>query len=190
MSLDKILDDIAAVLKTKLAELQQSEMVGGRINLDEVMRRSFRMPAAFVTLDGTRDAKLVADKVQTRGRFLIVLAVRSNAEGQPVPQDRAHAIVRFLGRAIDVVVKAKTWGNPEVQGPPEKVSSANPYLTAADQNGVALWGITWEQMLLLVPVDEPTNLDDFLLLDAKHQIVPSNPEIDAEDKLVLEGVQP
>lgn len=187
MSLDKVLDDIAAYLKAKLPELQQSEMVGGRINLEEVMRRSFKIPAAFVTLDGTRDGKLVADKVQSKGRFLLVIAVRSHAEGQPVPQDRAHAIVRFLGRVIDVVVKAKTWGNPEAQGAPEKVSSANPYLTAADQAGVALWGITWEQMLLLVPVDEPTNLDDFLILDAKHQIVPSNPEIDAEDKLVLPG---
>lgn len=189
MSLDKILDDIAAYLKTKLPspELETSQMVGGRINLDEVSRRTFRLPAAFVTITGTRDAKLVADKVQTRGQFLLVIAVRSHAEGQPVPQDRAHAIVRFLGRVIDVVVKAKTWGNPEVQGAPEKVSSANPYLTAADQNGVALWGITWEQMLLLVPVDEPTNLDDFLILDAKHQIVPSNPEIDAENKLVLPG---
>jgi hypothetical protein len=190
MSIDKILDDIAAHLKTHLPELETSKMSGGRIDLAEVNRRTMKLPAAFVTFTGSRDAKLVANKVQTRGHFLLVLAVRSYAEDQPVPQDRAHAIVRFLGRVLDVVVKAKNWGSSEIQGPPEKTSSTNPYTTSADQEGVALWGVTWEQMLLLVPVDEPTNLVDFLLLDAQHQIVPSNPEIDAENKLVLEGGQP
>lgn len=190
MSLDKIIDDMAAYAKTKLVELKTSEMAGGRINLEEVCRRSMALPAGFFACTGTRDGRWYGNVFRTRGLFLLVLIVRSNAEGQATPQDRAHAIARFAGRAIAVVAGAGTWGNDEVASAPEKVSSSNPYTTAADKNNVAVWGITWEQQLALTGVPEPLPLDDFLLLDAKYQITPSNPEIDAEDHVVLEGGQP
>lgn len=190
MSLDAILDDMAAYTKLKLTELRTCEMAGGRIILEETDRRSLALPAAYFTCTGTRDGRLVAGKFRTRGLFLLVLVVKSNIAGQPVPQDRAHAIARFAGRALAMVAAAKTWGSAEVEGVPEKVASTNPYSEKIDKHGVAIWGITWEQQLALTAVPEPVPLDDFLLLKADYQIVPSNPEIDAQDELILEGGQP
>lgn len=187
MSLDKILDDMASYTKLKLAELQTSRMVGGRISLGETDRRSMKLPAAFFACTGTRDGKFMGNLFRTRGLFVLILVVPSKPEGQPTPQDRAHAIARLVHRTLMVVAGAKTWGNAEVQGIPEKVSSANAYTTETDEKGVALWAITWEQMLALTADPVPPPLDSFKKLDADHQIVPSNPEIDAEDTLILEG---
>lgn len=190
MSLDKIIDDMATYTKAALAELKTCELAGGRINLEETDRRSLALPAAYFACTGTRDGRMIGDKFRTRGLFLLVLLVKSNVAGQPVPQDRAHGIARFAGRVLAVIAAAKTWGNAEVEGAPEKVASTNPYSAAIDKAGVALWGITWEQQLALTAVPEPVPLDDFLLLNADYQIVPSNPEIDAQDQVVLEGGQP
>lgn len=190
MSLDKILDDMATYTALKLTELKTCEMAGGRIHLEETDRRSLKMPAAYFTCTGSRDGRMVAGKFRTKGLFLLVLVVKSNVAGQPVPQDRAHGIARFAGKALAVVAAAKSWGNAEVEGVPEKVSSTNPYSASIDKHGVAIWGITWEQQLALEAVPEPVALDDFLLLKADYQIVPSNPEIDAQDELTLEGGQP
>jgi hypothetical protein len=187
MSLDAVLDSMAAYTKLKLTELRTSEMAGGRIMLEETQRRSFPLPAAYFACTGTRDGKMIAGKFRTRGLFLLVLIVKSNVAGQPVPQDRAHGIARFAGRALKMVAAAKTWGNAEVEGVPEKVASTTPYSAAIDKHGVALWAITWEQQLVLSDDEVPVPLDDFLLLNAEYQIVPSNPEIDAEDEVHLEG---
>lgn len=190
MSLDKILDDMATYTQVKLPELKTCELAGGRINLEETGRRSLALPAAYFACTGTRDGRMIGGQFRTRGLFLLVLIVKSNVAGQPVPQDRAHGIARFAGRALAVVAAAKGWGNAEVEGVPERVASTNPYSTAIDKNGVALWGVTWEQQLVLTAVPEPVALDDFLLMNLDYQITPSNPEIDAQDEINLEGGQP
>lgn len=53
-----------------------------------------------------------------------------------------------------------------------------------------MWAITWEQQLALTADPEPVPLDHFLLLHVDYQITPSNPEIDAQDDVGLEGGQP
>ena len=64
-----------------------------------------------------------------------------------------------------------------------KIASVNPYTTSADKNNVALYGITWEQELALTADPGPSPLDDFLLVEADYQVVPSNPEFDAHDPI-------
>jgi hypothetical protein len=117
-----------------------------------------------------------------------MLVVRSKRRG-PDPSRRTGptCIARFAGRVLAVVAAAKTWGNAEIEGSPEKVASSNAYTTDADAKGVALWAITWEQMLQLTAEPLPPPLDSFQRLDTDHQIVPSNLEIDAEDTLILTG---
>lgn len=109
MSLDAILDDMAVYLQEKLPELKTCQMMGGRLNLDETSRRSIALPAAYFACPGTREGRMIGDKFRTTGLFVLVLLVRSSPEGQPTPQDRAHAIARFAGKALAVVAAAKNW---------------------------------------------------------------------------------
>lgn len=184
MSLDVILDDIASYMKANMPELKVSEQVGGRFDFAEVKRRSIPTPAAFVTLTGTREGKLQNNKLSCRGYFLLVLVVMSKAENGVSPQDRTRVIHRLLGRAMTVIAAAKDFGNNEVDGRPDIIAASNAYRVEADRNNIALYGITWEQDLLLQPSD-PIPLDDLLLVSADYQIAGSTPEIDAEDEIDL-----
>lgn len=187
MSLDVILDDIAAVLATELPELKTSELAGGRFDLAELQRRSKALPAAFVACTATRDGYKQYGKLHCKGFFLVVLAVQSRAEGQPVAQDRARGIARLLTRAMNKIAGAKDWGNDEVSGIPEKVASMNPYSTAADKNNLALWGITWEQDLELTAEELPVVLPDLIEIHADWQMTESTNDIDAEDDIDTEN---
>lgn len=184
MSIDKILDDIAAYMATHMVELKTSEQIGGRFTIAEAKRRTYDLPAAFVTLTGTREGHLFNGKLKCRGYFTMVLATDSGPENGGQSQDRTRVIHRLLGRAMTIIAAAKDWGNSEVDGRPDVIAAANAYRVEADRNDLALYGITWEQDLLLQPSD-PIPLDDLLLVSADYQIAGSNPEIDAEDEIDL-----
>lgn len=184
MSLDTVLDSIVAGLKAALPapELLTCELAGGRIDLAEMRRRSTSLPGAFVTHTGTRDGVVMYDKLYCRGFFLVVVAVVSRREGQPVAQDRAHAIARLNTRVQRAIGKAGNWGNPEVTSAPEKIASLNPYSTTADANNLALWGITWEQDLELVDDGEPAELGPLESIHTDWQAAESTQPKDAEDE--------
>ena len=185
MSIDKILDDIASYMKANMTELQVCEQVGGKFSYDEVRRQSIKTPAAFVTITGTREGKILNNKLSCLAYFTLVLVVSSKpAQVGPnaLPQDRTRVLHRLLGRAMTVIAGAKNWGNGEVDGRPDVIAAANAYRVEADKNNIALYGITWEQDLLLLP-SQPLTLDDLLLVSADYQIEGSNPEVDAEDEI-------
>lgn len=181
MSLDTLLDQMVGIIQPKLPALKSCEQVGGRIDLAEMLRRSKALPGGFLALMGTRDGRLMGGKLKTQGQFLLVLVVASKAAEGILPADRTRAINRLLSQALHVVASAKDWGSPEVEGPPVKVASVNPYTKSADGNNLALYGLTWEQDLALVSDPAPSPLDDFLYMDEQVQAVPSNPEIDAAE---------
>lgn len=185
MSLDVILDDIASYMKANMSELELCEQVGGKFGYDEVKRRSIKLPAAFVTLTGTREGKILNNKLSCRGYFTMVLVASSKAENGIKPQDRTRVIHQLLGRAMTIIAGAKNWGNEEVDGRPDVIAAANAYRVEADKNNIALYGITWEQDLLLLPAD-PLTLDDLLLISTDYQIEGSNPEVDAHDDITLD----
>jgi hypothetical protein len=182
MSLDTLLDQMVEHLKPPtLPALKTCEQVGGRIDLAEMLRRSKTLPGGFLALMGTRDGKLQNQKLKVTGQFLLVLVVSSKAAEGILPADRTKAINRLLSQALVVVASAKNWGSDEVEGPPTKIASVNPYTKSADGNNLALYGLTWEQELALVADPAPSPLDDFLYMDEQIQAVPSNPEIDAAE---------
>lgn len=187
MSLDTILDSIAGELKAELSELKTSELVGGRVDIEEMRRRSTQLPAAFVCCTATRKGTAQYGKFHCRGFFLVVLVVQSRAEGQPVKQDRAHAIARMVSRALKVIGEAGDWGDNEVVSNPEDISSMNPYSKAADVHGIALWGITWEQDLELKGDPPPADLPDLTSIHTDWKMEESAQPEDAEDDIDTDG---
>lgn len=187
MSIDKIVDDIAAHLKAELTELKTSELAGGKIDLVEMRRRAVHLPAAFVACVRTRGGSSKYGKFSTRGIFLVVLVVESGPGGQATPQDHAHAVLQLLTRALKVIGDAKTWGNDEVVSTPDKIDSDNPYNKKADENGVALWVITWEQDLELVEQPPPADLPDLTSIHTDWKMVESTRPEDAEDDIDTDG---
>lgn len=183
MSLDTILDTMASVLKVQLPELVLSEMFAGSFDVDEMRRHSKTLPAAFVAWAGLRDGTWHLGKFVCRGLFVVRIAVKSRAEGQPVTQDRAHAIARLLSRAIVVVAAAENWGDDEVVSNPLRVAAINPYSKAADSIGLALAAITWEQELELDGVPPAVELPPLTSIFADFKMAESTNPIDAQDDI-------
>lgn len=186
MSLDTLLDTMTGIIQPALPALKTCEQVGGRIDLAEMKRISTSLPGAFLALMGTRDGKLYGNKLKVTGQFLLVIVVSSKAQEGILPPKRTKAINRLLSQALFVVASAKDWGSNEVEGPPVKIASVNPYTASADKNNVALYGITWEQELALTSDPAPGELDDFLFMDEQIQMAPSNPEIDAAEYVAVQ----
>jgi hypothetical protein len=181
MSLDTLLDTMVGVIQPKLPALKSCEQVGGRIDLAEMLRRSKTLPGGFLALMGTRDGRLLNNKLKTTGMFTLVIVVASKAAEGLLPPDRTRAVNRLLSQALFVIASAKDWGSDEVEGPPVKISSVNPYTKSADGNNLALYGITWEQELASISDPAPSPLDDFLFMEEQIQMPDSNPEIDAAE---------
>ncbi len=182
MSLDSIVDDIAAALAVMLPELKVMEPIGGKVSLEQVQDMSRTLPAGFIACMGTRDGELLGNKFRTRGLFLLSLVVKSEAGAS---KDKLRLITRLVGKALNKIAFAKDWGSAEVDGRPQRISSLNPYTQGSHRENISTWGITWEQDLSLGDPGEVV-LDDFLYMDEKIQIEPSNPEIDAEEYVVVQ----
>jgi hypothetical protein len=184
VSIDTVIDAMAATLLTELPELRSSELAGGQFDLKEMRRRSVATgPGAFITCTATKDGRLSGNKFACTGFFLVVIAVSSRAEGQALAQDRAHAILRLLGRAMKKIAQAGDWGEAEVTSNPEKIASMNPYGAAADSNNLALWGITWEQDLELIDDPVPAALPDLTSIHVDYSMTESAAAEDAEDDI-------
>lgn len=184
MSLDHVLDSIAAGLGTAVPVLKVCEVVGGNVDVAEVLRRSRHLPAAFVFCHGTEDAKVYQDKVKTRGMFAVVLVVKSAAEAPPTKNDRTHVAARIAGRILYAITTAGNWSDDEVDGAPINVDSRNRYTTAADAKDVALWAFSWEQMLALVKDPADPELDDLEKIVATYELQDgTTPAVDAVDEI-------
>ena len=187
MSLDVVIDAIAAKLKLALVELKVAELSGGQWDLEEMRRNSTKLPGAYVTCTKTARGYQQGGKFHCVGFFLVVLAVEGRATGLAAPPDRARAIVKLLSRALTKIAKAGDWGCGEVDSIPASISSANPYNSSIDGNNLALWGITWEQDLALVDDDVPAELPDLTSIHAEYSLVESSNEPDAEDDIDTDG---
>ena len=182
MSLDTILDSMVAGLKAALPELKTVEQVGGKFSFADLRIRSRTLPGGFLACMGTRDGQVMGNKLSTRGLFVLVLAVKSEAGAQ---NDKVKAMNRLVSKALWKIAFAKNWGDDEVESKPQVVTSLNPYTIAAHEENVSLWGITWEQNISL---GDPgiVVLDDFLLASTDYQVIDTGPPIDAHDNLVPE----
>jgi hypothetical protein len=184
MSLDTILGSIRAGLAAALPELKTVEVSGGNITLAEKGRRSRPLPAAWVFCAGSDDGTLQGNKVRTRATFVVILAVQARVEGQPQKQERQHQIARLAGRALQAVIKAGVWGDPEVESAPRNVDSRNKYTTDADKNDLALWAISWEQNIALADDPPPAELPDLLHIHAEWELQDgTTPAVDAVDDI-------
>ncbi len=182
MSLDTVLQSIVTGLAAKLPELKTCSQVGGLITLEEMRTRAAQVPAGFVACLSTTDGKILGNKLKTKAKFILVLAVDSRPGGQVLPQDKMNIINRLVSKALFKVAAAKNWGDDEIESSPQKVESRNPYTTASNLHAIALWSIMWEQDLALGDPGEAV-LDDFLIASTDYQVVETGPPIDAHDDI-------
>jgi hypothetical protein len=179
MSLDVIVENMATSLKVLVPELKVCEPIGGKVSLEQVQDMNRLLPAGFVACMGTRDGQLYGNKFRTRGLFCLSMVVKSEIGAS---KDKVKTIAALVGKAIYKIAFAGDWGNAEVDGEPQRISSLNPYTQVSHRENVATWMITWEQDLMLLDPGEIPELDDFLVAKVDYQS-PDHPQIDTQSKI-------
>jgi len=186
VSLDGILDSIATGIASAVQALKTCEVIGGNVDIAEVLRRSRQLPAVFVFCAGSEDAARYQDKVKTRALFVAVAVVKANAEAPPTKNDRARVAARIAGRLLYSIAFGSDWGNAEVDGDPINIDSRNRYTTTSDEKGAAIWAVSWEQMISLSQDPPPDELDDLDKIVATYELQDgTTPAVDAVDEIDL-----
>lgn len=147
MSLWTFCGNVATATAAKFTEIEDFLAFGGKFDLAEVMRRSYRSPAIFVTCEATKTLDKTESTVTASMVMILVVKSSSAKERSPAIMEIASKIATWLPSA--------DFGDGQVVGDPENVDTKNLYGAKADKQGVTLWGFRWEQGLKLTHTADP-----------------------------------
>ena len=143
-------DLIAARIKLTLPELKTCKGQAGRFDLEALKKKSIAAPAVLISNLGFAQGEAFSGPSPS---FLLELAAYVITKDTiTLPRDQAAAtICQTLARLIP----ERIWGERDL-GPARDLRGI-PLLTAASDQAVSLWAITWRQPITLTgaPLTEP-----------------------------------
>lgn len=152
------------------------EVHDGDFRESELRRVFASAPAVLVSVLGFPELRREGPAVVCDAR-LAVFVITSGAD----PRERGDEAMD-LAELVARIVERRPWDG----GPVSQFVAHNLYSGTVDDEGVALWSITWRQSFDLAR--EGTQLYHRLVV--KYDIVPADGTIDAEDHVVLTEEQP
>lgn len=159
--INQVRDAIVATIKAELPELKDCQTHGGRFDLEELKRVSRRAPAVLVS--AVQIPALADNRAnQMRVRWVAYLIVKDapGASRDVAALDYTEALMRL--------VKGNDWGLKSLQRP-ENIAADNLYSGGSDRNGMALWAVSWQQVVNLSHADI-SQLADFAIYSATHEV--------------------
>lgn len=182
---------IVEVLKRELKGVKEVREHGGRFTIEELKAYGASAPCVAVACMGVPDAADYGTDV--RSRALWVAMVVTKDEG---PSKRDTIVLAVVHQLLMLIARQK-WATPGPDGTTKthgaknaaRVQAANLYSRQADQAGIALWAVTWEQDAFLEPLAEDV-LVDFNTFIARYDVAPRNgvfdPTNEDQDTVTME----
>ncbi|KAB7624323.1 hypothetical protein [Alkalilimnicola sp. S0819] len=170
-------DAVVAGISQALTELKSCEAHGGRFDEKELRRYALRAPAVLVAV--RRIPALAAENEITPTLTCAAFVVTRDARGRP--RDAAGLA---LVEALLQVVANNTWGLDWAHRP-QRLEADNLYSAALDKQGVALWGVAWQQAVDLAPEVDSATLADFITHHQDYDLAPADGTADASDTITL-----
>lgn len=179
MSLVASRNAIVTKIKEGIPQLLTCQPHGGRFDRADLMRYSPKAPAVLV---GVLDLpNIERQQAEGKSNVLWALFVITKDKPEEPKHDGALALVNALG----LLIPNNRWGLDESIGVPMNIRAQNLYTTEIDKLGCALWGVTWSQLMSIGGSIDELNLDDFLTLNATHDLKPGAGEPTAVDNIEL-----
>lgn len=141
--INTLLETVASDLKGRVQGVRECAPHEGRFSLKELKRIAAQAPALYVACLGvpeTEDPGTEQTEAQVDLALYVVTRTRPGTERGALARELVEWLLVYLPRA--------RWGLTGV-GPAEKLKAENLYSGEIDDNGLALWVITWRQGLVL-----------------------------------------
>lgn len=131
---------VIAAIKTKLPELKETEVLGGRFNLDALLERSIRPPAVYFSMLKSPIAIGASGKVSLDAKCAAYIIT----EGDEAKRDSS---AWTIAETIAVMFGEQPRWNTVKVGLPEKCE-IEPLISAKyRKRGVTLIAVTWNQSI-------------------------------------------
>lgn len=148
-------DRIVAELSRRMTTIRSVEAHGGTFDMDEVKRFALAAPAVRVAMLGIgRISRYGTGELLAPVNFAAVCVARDEAKAGVgvIPKDIGCAAI---AAQATLIVDGNRWGwaasgdGPGMVGVPEELQAENLYSGQIDKTGVALWQVTWTQVIRL-----------------------------------------
>lgn len=177
MKLLTVRNAIVNTLKVKVPDFKFIETFGGSYNQVELKRIQMLTPSALVALLGIPSVIFEGLSVQVVCNWSVFVTSRNQ------PQKPRDAV------AIDIVDKVlkflpfEDWGLADIETP-KSIRVINLYTSQLDQDGAAIYQISWNQTVSLDTKDDPDDIPPFLIF-APDYYLPGDEVVDAQDEVEI-----
>lgn len=144
MILSDLLDNICKELKLWFPELRECKPHGGRFDKKELKRISGRAPAIYVAPIATGKAMPTGTGQQELPLSIAAFVVTTDQRKLP----RAVSALNLV-QGLVTGINNQSWGMEEQIFSAGPASSKNLYSGEIDKIGIALWGVSWQQKVLV-----------------------------------------
>lgn len=153
---------IVAAIQAELGPDVTVEAHGGRFDRAELARYSKRAPAVLVAALGF---PRVAER--PRARPSVQFAAFVVCRDAPGASRDTQALT--LAEALVRLIPGNRWSLDDLEAP-EPPSAQNLYNGDIDRLGIAMWAVSWRQVVALTPLRDIADLADFATFHGTHHI--------------------
>lgn len=179
MSLLQLRQGICDTLSASIPTLRGAYTHGGPFDYAELARTAVAAPCVIVACLGVDSTVYQAGLTVAMSQWGVYVVARGTSQVQRDAQAMA------LVEAVLTQVYANSWRATDVGGP-RNVRASNLFRSNIDDKGAAIWEITWDQSVDLIP-DAVEILNPFTGVNATWNTVESTIRPDATDDIQLEG---
>jgi hypothetical protein len=155
MSLVQLREDIKLKVKTECKGFADVDIHDGRFDEAELKRWAVRTPAVRIGILGIPEMSYDTGQLAAEVEWGAFIVTKDSATLK-----RGAAALVMVEALLGVVTPEQRWGDTAAHAPKD-IKAANLYQGKLDQQGVAIWAVTWRQSYD-VNVFDWTALDDFL----------------------------
>lgn len=156
-SIEQVREAIVDSIKLQLPSLRTCESHPGQFNEAEIRRVAAQAPAVFVAVLGVGKVNDTRHPAQAPVSFAIYVI----AKDQP-GKTRDQISLRLTNALIDYITN-NDWDSDSVVEDPENIKAANLFRAVIDKQGVAMWAISFTQVIEITAGTSLSDLNDFLL---------------------------
>lgn len=156
MSIETVRDAIVATVSQQLPDLKTCAAHPGRFSEAELTRIAFKTPSVHIA------ALATGQQIMSGSEHHASIAWCAYVTAAETPDATRDLLAIRLVNALLQIIDDNDWDSDDVVEKPEQIKSQNLFSANIDSKGVAMWAVTWQQIIRLGDSTDYTALNEFL----------------------------